>query len=258
MKSIVTEIDTTGWRTVGASLVLAALLLMSGQLTFLFSPLLTLIHEFGHASVAWLFGYFAVPAFDFIYGGGITMQSESQVALIMLTIYSGFGFLFYHYRRNDLTSRILLATVILYTVCAYTPLHTLLMVAMGHGFELIFAGIFLYRALSGSGCRYSIERPLYGMLGLFAVIYDLRFAFSLMIDREVRAVYELGKGDILDHDLVRIANEFLNIDLSFVALFFWLCCIATPIIAFLLFRYQIVMLYLYKRLFLTTDDQRSY
>lgn len=256
MKSILTGVDTVGWRTIGASLILAALLLMSEQLTFLFSPLLILVHELGHTCFAWLFGYFAIPAFDFIYGGGMTLQSESRIALIMLAIYGGFGFLFYRYRRNDLTSRTLLALVILYSICAYTPIHRMLMIAMGHGFELIFAGIFLYRGLSGTGCRYSIERPLYGMLGLFAVLYNLRFAFRLLFDREARAIYELGKGDILDHDFVRLANEFLGVNLSVLVLFFWVCCIITPALAFLVFRYQLLVRALYKRLFLITDDRQ--
>ena len=253
-QSIATEIDVMGWRTVGASLILASLLLMSGQLTILFSPFLTLVHELGHTCLAWLFGYFAIPAFDFIYGGGMTLQSETRVGLIMLAIYGGFGFLFYRYRRNDLTSRLLLAAVMLYCLCAYTAVHKLLMIAMGHGFELIFAGIFLYRALSGAACRYSIERPLYGMMGLFTILYDVRFAFRLLVDREVRTIYQLGKGEILDHDLVRLSNAFLGVDVSIVALFFLLCCIVTPVLIFLLFRYQTLMLFLFQRLFLETDD----
>jgi len=254
VRSIATGVDALGWRTIGASLFLAALLLMSGQLTVLFSPFVTLIHELGHACLAWLFGYFAIPAFDFVYGGGITMQSQDRIGLIMLAIYGGFGFLFYRYRRNDLTSRVLLATVIFYCICAYTSIHQLLMIAMGHGFELIFAGIFLYRALSGSGCRYSIERPLYGMSGIFIILYDLRFAIRLLTSIDIREIYELGKGDILDHDFVRLANEYFHVDLSVIAIGFLLCCLLTPVITFLVFRYQLIMFYFYQRLVLTLED----
>ncbi|HEY9640556.1 MAG TPA: hypothetical protein V6C57_08730 [Coleofasciculaceae cyanobacterium] len=241
-------------KTIAASLLLSSLLLLSRQLSFLISPLLIMVHELGHASVAWLFGYGAIPAFDFIYGGGVTMQTLDRIPLLLFGLGSGFAYLCYRYRHNDLTSRVLLAGAIAYAICAFTPLHTLLIVGMGHGFELLFAGIFLYRALSGWGCRYAIERPLYGMLGFFMVFYDIRFAYGLLTDAEQRAIYEVGKGSIVDNDFVRLANEYFQVDLSAIVMGFLLCAIATPLITGLLFRYRVILLYGFSRLFLTLKD----
>ncbi|MBI4782014.1 MAG: hypothetical protein HY785_11950 [Oscillatoriophycideae cyanobacterium NC_groundwater_1537_Pr4_S-0.65um_50_18] len=251
---LATPIDAAGWKTLAASFVLASLLMASQQLTFLVSPLLIIVHELGHASLAWLFGYAALPAFDFMYGGGITMQTTDRIPLLLFGICSGFAYLCYRYRHNDLTSRLLLGGAIAYGFCALTQVHTLLIVAMGHGFELLFAGIFLYRALSGWGCRQSIERPLYGMLGLFTVFYNVRFAYRLLTDAEEQGIYQMGKGNLLDHDFVRLAIDYFNVDLSRIVTVFLICTIATPIVTFLLFRYRVVMLYLFSRLFLVRQD----
>ncbi|GAB4379960.1 MAG: hypothetical protein Kow00121_35180 [Elainellaceae cyanobacterium] len=246
--ALATPVDALTQKTIAASLLLSGILLASGQLTFLFSPFITLVHELGHAACAWLFGYFAVPAFDFIYGGGITLQSYDRVWLIMLAIYVGFAWLVHHYRHNDFTSRLLLGVCLLHTLCAYTPIHQILMIGMGHGFELLFAGIFIYRALSGSGCRYSIERPLYGMLGCFTVLYDVRFSWGLLFDPDMRDLYLQGKGGILDHDFVRLANDYFGVDLAAIVTLFLLGCIAIPILSFLCFRYQKLLRYFVYRL----------
>jgi hypothetical protein len=126
---------------------------------------------------------------------------------------------------------------------------------MGHGSELIFAGIFLYRALSGIGCRVAIERPLYGMLAFYTVFYDIRFAYRLITNLEVRLIYEEGKGGLLDNDFVILANQVLGVDLSVVASVFLILCLLTPVVAILLFRYQNWMMVRLSRLFLITSDQ---
>ncbi|NJO41796.1 MAG: hypothetical protein HC769_20895 [Cyanobacteria bacterium CRU_2_1] len=248
----VTPIDTQAWKTIAASFLVAAFLLTSRPLILLFNPFLTVVHELGHTILAWLFGYFAIPAFDFIYGGGVTIQTQQPILLIAIGIYTGFAYLFYRYRKNALTCKVLLGILILYAICAYTPLHHSLMIAMGHGSELIVGGIFLYRALSGSGCCHMIERPIYGMLGFFAVLYDTRFAYRILTIPQVRSVYEEGKGGVLHHDLVRLAGEYWGVELSIVMIGFLLLSLLTPVIPFLLFRYQVVVKEWRDRLLLKT------
>ena len=234
-------IDPAGWNAIAAGLGLALLVLASGQVTFLLSPLITLVHELGHTCAAWAFGYPAIPAFDFLHGGGITFHALQRWPLILAAIYAGFGYLFYRYWSNPLTAKVLLAIVGLYTLLAFTPGQDLLITLMGHGFELLFAGIFLYRALSGYGCRIAIERPLYGMLSWFTLFYDIRFAHRLMFDAGFRQVYELGKGGVLDHDFVRLAHHYLNMDLAVVAFLFLVSCVITPVVVMGLYRDRAVV-----------------
>lgn len=247
------EIDPPGWQALAGGIFLSLLLIASPQVTFLLSPLITLVHELGHAFAAWGFGYPAIPAFDFMYGGGITLHGDRWPGLVFL-VYIGLGYLLFSYRYNRITCRVLWVVIALYSLCAFTELHQLIFVGMGHGFELIFAGIFLYRGISGFGCRYGIERPLYAMISFFIVIYNLRFSWGLMFDSVARAIYEEGKGGLLDHDFVRLARDYFHVDLSMVAGGFLLLTLLTPILIFILYRYWQLILYLFARLFLVKID----
>ena len=51
---------------------------------FVFGYMGTLAHEFGHTVAAWLFGYPAIPAFNFQHGGGLTSIEERQWPLVLL------------------------------------------------------------------------------------------------------------------------------------------------------------------------------
>ncbi len=230
-------LDSKALEAAIAGLVLAMLMLLSQQVTFIFSYFITLVHELGHAFTAWSFGYPAIPAFDFLYGGGLTVNL-SRLPLLVTLLYAALAFLVYRYRHNPLTLKLLLVFIGLYTCTAFTPLHSILQIAMGHGFELLFAGIFLYRGLSGYGCRYSIERPLYAMLAFFTTFRGINFSWRLLVDRTYRLIYEEGKGGLLDHDFVRLAGDYFGVDLSVVAAGFLLCCLATPVMTALLFRYR--------------------
>lgn len=245
----VQPLSAKDWQVIAAGCGLSLLLLASAQVTFLLSPLITLVHELGHTVMAWLFGYPAVPAFDFRYGGGVTLHGD-RAGGILLLIYSALLALAYFYRQNRLTLICLGGFTVLYTLVAFSPVHEMLFVAMGHGFELIFAIIFLYRALSGWGCRYAIERPLYGMVGFFIVFFNMRFAWQLQFNPVFRERYLMGKGGI-DHDFVRLARDFLHTDLPTVVGLYSFFVVLTPAIAFLLYRYRQLMLYLFIRLFVS-------
>ena len=122
---------------------------------------------------------------------------------------------------------------------------------MGHGFELLFAIVFLYRAFSGSSIIVPIERPLYAFMGFFIVFIDIRFAHRLMTSAAFRADYGAAKGGGHWMDFSRIAHEFLNVPLTSVAALFFVLCVLTPIAAFLIFRYKAYLASFFKQLLYT-------
>ena len=91
-------IPQAGWRSLAIGWVLAMLLLSSGRLTFIFHPFITLVHELGHAACGWLLGYPAIPAFDFVHGGGVTSHF-GRLWVLIGGIYGGFGYVSYRYRK---------------------------------------------------------------------------------------------------------------------------------------------------------------
>lgn len=229
-------LDAEAGRALAIGFVLSVIILASPLLTFVLSPLVTLVHELGHAAIAWLFGYPAIPSFDFIHGGGITLQANNRFTPILFVLYSAWGYSLYRFRAQVRLSQILLGMGVGYTICAFTPLSEVLMVSMGHGFELGFVGLFLYRALSGAACRMAAERPLYGMLACYIWLYDLKFAHNLLFDQEMRQIYIQGKGGVLDHDFVRLANGPAG--LSGVVMLFILACLMTPPLVFWLHNHR--------------------
>ena len=220
---------------IGFALALIALVIrLSG---FVADVLMTVIHELGHVATAWILGSPALPSFDLTYGGGVSYTFGRQPILVFL-VYAALAFLAYRMRDARTVLAIMAAIVGLYSVAVFSPLRDVLITAMGHGTELLLAGVFLYRAFSGSQILRSQERPLYAFLGLYIILADARFACRLIFSRESREDYALAKGGGHSMDFSRIANQHMHVPLEAVAAFFLLACVLTPLAAFLTDQYR--------------------
>jgi rubredoxin len=197
----------------------------------------TLTHEMGHAIFGWAFGYPSFPAFDVIWGGGVTLHTGRSTALLVL-IYIGFGALIWLYRKNRATLILLIAAVAIHTLFSFTSIHSVIILFMGHGTELIIAGIFIYRALTGRTVVHAFERPLYGIIGFFIVFADLALAYNLLTSASFREEYAGAKGGDIDMDFVRIAADHLHTSMTPVVIFFLACCLLCLVLSFLAFRYM--------------------
>lgn len=198
--------------------------------SFVLQVLGTIVHEFGHAAVAWLYGYPSIPAFDLTYGGGVTVHQARSVLLLGM-VYAAFGMVGYVWRRNRYALAALVLVAFIHAATAATQAHQVLITMAGHGFELMFAGIFLYRAMSGWACLYRVERPMYACLGYFLVFYNMRLAYRLMVSPLHRKLYENAKGGGHWMDFSRIAEEFLHVDLGSVAAAHMAACLLTLLVA---------------------------
>jgi hypothetical protein len=107
---------------------------------------------------------------------------------------------------------------------------------MGHGAELAVASLFLYRALSGRSILAQAERPLYATVALVIFGLDIRFATGLLVGSDAEADYREGV-DGNSHDLVRIAEEYLGVELRSVVLVFLVLSLAAPCAVFLYHRF---------------------
>jgi len=190
---------------------------------FVLSPLVTLLHEFGHAVAAWLLGCPAVPAFDFVYGGGVTHHKYFQLPLGIL-IAVGWAWLAWTFRRNPRTLALIGVCTVAWLVAVSSEWRREVVIsAMGHGGELILAGVLLYMALSGVGWRIpEIERPLGAFTAFFVQIQTMQFAWRLRNDADYLAWYREGKGGAMMNDLEVIALDIkiwtgLSLDIEQVA-----------------------------------------
>ncbi len=148
-----------------------------------------------------------------------------------MLVLGGFGLGLWIVRKSRSSLALGLGLLCAYTAALLTPFHEVAMVAMGHGGELLFATLFLYRALSGRGCRLLAERPLYAWIGFHIVLHDLRFSWGLIASSFQREVYANAKGGGHWMDFSRLADEFLHVRLEGVAVAFFVLCFLPPIVA---------------------------
>lgn len=234
--------------TLTVGLALAVVLLAEPHLRWVFSYLTTLIHELGHAVVGWLFGYPSLPAFDFSYGGGITTY-QTRSALLLGFVYLCLGGLAALYWRNRLTLAALGAAIGLFALCAHTRAHQAIILFMGHGTELVLAGVFLYRAMGSSAILHAAERPLYAACGFFIVFSDAAFAWRLWANPLARRLYEDAKGGGHWMDFSRLAERHFRVGLPTTAFAFLLCCALPVVLSILAHRHQSRLADLFSRLF---------
>ena len=231
------RVDPLGWVAFGGGLAAALIARQFPLAEAALSGMKTLVHEMGHAAFGWLFGYPSIPAFDFSYGGGVTLQHERS-ALLGAVVVAAAAYGAFAFRAHGLLRNSLLAFLALYALLALTRGHEVVILAMGHGGELCFATLALHRALSGRGCTLAAERPLYGLLGWFLVLGDVVFAWRLRTSAFHRELYEAAKGGGHWMDFSRLAEEFLRVPLESVATVFLTLCLVPPVLALALQRFQ--------------------
>lgn len=232
------RMDQPAWTNLAGGAVFAVLALLIPILSTVFHGFVTLMHEMGHAIAGWILAHPSIPAFDLTYGGGVTAIMDRSIPLL-LTFYAILLGLMLHYRRNLATVITLCVLLGLYALLAHTVLGKVAISFFGHGFELIFGAVFLYRALSGSAILNPAERPLYAGLGVFVFLYDIVFAAKLVFSGNERYWYTMGKDGrgLHAHDFVVIGQD-LGLPLEAVAFVFLLCCFVAVAAAWLAFRYQ--------------------
>lgn len=199
-------------------------------LRFVFTYLIILIHEFGHAVVGWTFGYPSIPAFDFTFGGGLTFHENRAWTLVALVVVA-LGYAVYRLRDRPRLAGLVAGGGAAYVLLAATSAHEFLQIAAGHGAELAIAGLFLYRAVGGSELRSEAERPAYAFAASFILLGDLRFAWGLMTSAAERAAYAAAKGGGDWMDFSRLANEYLGVELERVAAAFLFLTLLVPLAA---------------------------
>lgn len=223
------------WIQLGIGFGIGVVFALVGILNWICSYLSILIHELGHWATGMLFGYPSVPAFDLQQGGGLTLHQErSPFALVCVYLVALLPF--YWLRRNRLGLAVWGGTVLLFALAAHTRLHEFVLLAAGHGFEVLIAGVFLYRAWANAAINTASERPLYAALGLFMIWHVIAFAWGALHDVDARFDYMQGKIDC-DNDFVRI-QSLTGISMDAWLWFLLACAVAAVALSYLAFRFQ--------------------
>lgn len=202
------RVGATEWKIMGFGLAAAIVVYALPFTRFVFSAMVTLFHELGHAVMGWLMGHASLPAFDLVYGGGLTHYGIFRRS-IAIAIALGFAYLAYLFRHNKKSLGIIAALFLVWLFFITREWRReLVMSAAGHLAEFILAGIMFYKALSGTGWRSpEFERPLGAFIAFFVQIHSTLFAWRLTRDAEFLAWYREGKGGMLMNDLESVALD---------------------------------------------------
>ena len=195
-------------KLLGFGLVSAVVIYAIPFLRFVFSALVTLFHELGHAVASWLLGHPAIPAFDFVYGGGFTHMQNFKLP-IALAIAAGWGWLGWLVRHNKRALALVIALAALWLFAVSSEWRRGLVVSsMGHFGEVLLAATFFYMTLANVGFKMpEIERPIAAFAAFFVVIHTIHFAWRLRTDADFLAWYREGKGGALMNDLESVALD---------------------------------------------------
>jgi len=218
--------------TLVASVVVAWLLPF---VHFIFSTFGVLCHEIGHTVIALATGHLAIPSFDLLHGGGVTAIFDRSMWLVALDLAIP-CLIAYRYRQVRTILIACAALVAVLVLLMLTGWDVPLGVEMGHGGQLVAAGICLYQALAGTNVVSPAERWIYGLLGWSVGMDVVTLAWSLIHDPDALATYYEGKGGI-DNDFVKLAEDSFNCSVAAVAWVNLLFCALVPVIVVLWFLY---------------------
>ena len=194
-----------------------------------------LIHELGHTSAAWLVGVPAIPTLG-ITAEAATIHGEQQVPLA-LAVWIASAVLVWRVREPSLRSGLLALLMISYPVLAFGPLREVVLLSSGHIFELVIAGLFLERALSGGLTSSQAERLLYSVVGWFLVGRNAVLTLGLTLSPAARADYEESGSFGTTNDYVRLA-EALECRLQLIAACMTLAALAAAPLAVAFWRWS--------------------
>ena len=185
------------WKNIAAGFAAAVVVYAIPFLRAVFSALVTLFHELGHAVAGWLMGYPSLPAFDFVYGGGLTHHGEFRrsVAIAIAVVFAYFA---WQFRENRKILAVIGAVFLVWLLFVTREWRReIVFASAGHIGELVLAGIFFHRSLSG--------RALDAFVAFFVQIHSTLFAWRLLHDDAFLGWYREGKGGALMNDLEVIA-----------------------------------------------------
>lgn len=203
------------WLFLGLGLVTAPLLAWTPILQYMGWFLAALVHEMGHAAFAWLCGMPAVPAISL--GGHAAAVHAPQSLLLALAIAVVLGLSLARVLVGRPRTVALALLALFYPVLAFTGVADVLHLLAGHGAELLFATLCLWKALDGGFTRTRLERALYGMLGWNLLGKNVALCWGLLRSVTARSEYRSSGSFGLTNDYLRVA-ELLALRLPTVAL----------------------------------------
>ncbi len=204
------------WLYLGLGLATAPIFAWTPILQYMGWFLAALVHEMGHAAVAWLCGMPAIPAISL--GGHAAAVHAQQSLFLVLAIAAAIGAAAWHALAGRARWIALGSVAVLYPLLAFTAAKELVHLLAGHGAELAFATLCLWKALDGGFTDSRLERALHGTLGWTLLGKNAALCWGLAHSARARGHYRSNGSFGLTNDYIRVAEDVLGCELPTVAL----------------------------------------
>jgi hypothetical protein len=213
-------VDTTPawepWLYFGIGLATAPVFALTPILRFMGWFLAALVHEMGHSAVAWLCGMPSFPAISLAGHSAAVHQDQSKFLVALIACALGgaaWKFLAGHWRFVAIG-----IVAVVYPTIALTGVKEFFFLAGGHGTELLFATLCLWKALDGGFTESRLERALYGTVGWYLLGKNALMCIGLARSAAARAEYQSNGSFGLTNDYIRLAEDVLHWRLESVAI----------------------------------------
>jgi hypothetical protein len=204
------------WIYLGIGAVTAPIFALTPLLGFMGWFLASLVHEMGHSAVAWFFGMPAVPAIS-LEGHAAAVHSEQSIFLALL-VWAALATAAWRLLADRARWIALALVVVVYPSFAFTRAGECLHLLAGHGGELAFATLALWKTLDGGFTESRLERGLYGTVGWYLVGKNVILCGGLLFSSASRDAYAENGSFGLTNDMIRVAEDVLGWRLQSVAL----------------------------------------
>jgi hypothetical protein len=225
------------WFYFGLGIVTAPVFALTPMLKFMGWFIASLVHEMGHAAMAWTFGMPSIPAIS-LAGHAAAVHGEQQVFLVAMVILA-LAMGAWKWLEGAPRWIALALVLVVHPLLAFTSGKDFLFLLAGHGGELVFAILALWKALDGGFTDSKLERALYGTVGWFLVGKNVFLCFGLMTSASARAHYDENGSFGLTNDYLRLAHDSIGCSLEAVAALMLLASVLTVPAAILLWRLRL-------------------
>ncbi len=215
-----------GWRYLIIGMVLALAFTLTPTLRFMGWFIGSLFHETGHVVYSWFVGCPAWPAISLRGHAAAFHQPQNPVimALIGLGLVAGVVIA----RQQGRFGALAIGLLVLWPLLTFFEgIREVGFLLSGHLGELVFAGIFLWRARTGEAIEHEAERPLYACVGWFLLVRNVVLTAGLTFTESARALYMTNGSFGLTNDYVRVAQGWLHLPLEAVSGFMLLVSLGT-------------------------------
>jgi hypothetical protein len=184
--------------------------------------------------VAWFFGMPAFPAIS-LEGHAASVHS-GQIVVFAVVVWAGLAGAAWRFLQGRARWTALGIVAVVYPALAFTNGKEALQLLAGHGGELAFGALALWKTLDGGFTESRLERGLYGTVGWYLIGTNAKLCLGLMFSDSSRAWYAENGSFGLTNDMIRAAEEVLHTRLQSVAFLMLLATLGALAAAFGLWR----------------------